>query len=163
MSRGSSRALINLGSCALLKLRCCNLVFCLLLSVLPICFSCPKPVSRVMVAWQLIGLSMEIYDVYLKERNQFRAPLAAFQIRQQKLNAGEHSSNDSCWARETAALGRGLIGGNGNLADFLVAKTFCDLEPIYTFERTYDINTLVTSREVTGFASFKPAAQKSRL
>ncbi|GAU35125.1 hypothetical protein TSUD_162300, partial [Trifolium subterraneum] len=45
-------------------------------------------VSRVMVAWQPIGISMGIYDMchrYLKERKQFGAPLAAFQINQQKL------------------------------------------------------------------------------
>lgn len=65
-------------------------------------------------------------------------------------------------ARETASLGRELLGGNGILGDFLVAKAFCDLEPIYTYEGTYDINTLVTAREVTGIASFKPAASRSR-
>ncbi|XP_024955942.1 acyl-coenzyme A oxidase 4, peroxisomal isoform X2 [Citrus sinensis] len=45
-------------------------------------------VSRVMVAWQPIGISMGVYDMchrYLKERKQFGAPLAAFQINQQKL------------------------------------------------------------------------------
>ncbi|RZC19273.1 Protein trichome birefringence-like 3 isoform B [Glycine soja] len=45
-------------------------------------------VSRVMVAWQPIGISMGIYDMchrYLMERKQFGAPLAAFQISQQKL------------------------------------------------------------------------------
>lgn len=44
-------------------------------------------------------------------------------------------------------------------------QAFCDLEPIYTYEGTYDINTLVTGREVTGIGSFKPAAlnQRSRL
>lgn len=44
-------------------------------------------------------------------------------------------------------------------------QAFCDLEPIYTYEGTYDINSLVTGREITGFASFKPAAlrQRSRL
>ncbi|KAG4922144.1 Acyl-coenzyme A oxidase 4, peroxisomal [Glycine soja] len=152
-------------------------------------------VSRVMVAWQPIGLSMGIYDMchrYLKERKQFGAPLAAFQISQQKLvqmlgniqamilvgwrlcklyESGKmtpgHASLGKSWitlrARETAALGRELLGGNGILADFLVAKAFCDIEPIYTFEGTYDINTLVTGREITGFASFKPVAQKSRL
>ncbi|KAH1256607.1 Acyl-coenzyme A oxidase 4, peroxisomal [Glycine max] len=152
-------------------------------------------VSRVMVAWQPIGISMGIYDMchrYLKERKQFGAPLAAFQISQQKLvqmlgniqamilvgwrlcklyesgkmTPGQASLGKS-WitlrARETAALGRELLGGNGILADFLVAKAFCDLEPIYTYEGTYDINTLVTGREVTGFASFKPVAQRSRL
>ena len=45
----------------------------------------------------------------------------------------------------------------------LILQAFCDIEPIYTFEGTYDINTLVTGREITGFASFKPVAQKSRL
>eukprot|EP00256_Glycine_max_P001955 NP_001236991.2 acyl-CoA oxidase [Glycine max] len=152
-------------------------------------------VSRVMVAWQPIGISMGIYDMchrYLMERKQFGAPLAAFQISQQKLvqmlgniqamilvgwrlcklyesgkmTPGQASLGKS-WitlrARETAALGRELLGGNGILADFLVAKAFCDLEPIYTYEGTYDINTLVTGREVTGFASFKPVAQRSRL
>ncbi|KAL4394919.1 hypothetical protein AHAS_Ahas02G0200100 [Arachis hypogaea] len=154
-------------------------------------------VSRVMVAWQPIGISMGIYDIchrYLKERKQFGAPLAAFQINQQKLvqmlsnvqamflvgwrlcklyESGKmtpgHASLAKSWitlrARETAALGRELLGGNGILADFLVAKAFCDIEPIYTYEGTYDINTLVTGREVTGFASFKPviAQKRSRL
>ncbi|CAN1142243.1 Acyl-coenzyme A oxidase 4, peroxisomal [Linum perenne] len=147
-------------------------------------------VSRVMVAWQPIGICMGIYDMchrYLKERKQFKAPLASFQINQQKLaqmlgnvqamtlvgwrlcklyEAGKmtpgQASLGKSWitlrARETAALGRELLGGNGVLADFLVAKAFCDLEPIYTYEGTYDINSLVTAREVTGIASFKPAA-----
>ncbi|CAK9139980.1 unnamed protein product [Ilex paraguariensis] len=147
-------------------------------------------VSRVMVAWQPIGISMGVYDMcdrYLKERKQFGAPLAAFQITQQKLvqmlgnvqamilvgwrlcklyEKGKmtpgHASLGKSWitlkARETVSLGRELLGGNGILADFLVAKAFCDLEPIYTFEGTYDINTLVTGREITGFASFKPPA-----
>ncbi|PNY14192.1 peroxisomal acyl-CoA oxidase [Trifolium pratense] len=152
-------------------------------------------VSRVMVAWQPIGISMGIYDMchrYLKERKQFGAPLAAFQINQQKLvqmlsnvqamilvgwrlcklyESGKmtpgHASLGKSWitlrARETAALGRELLGGNGILSDFLVAKAFCDLEPIYTYEGTYEINTLVTGREVTGFASFKPATQRSKM
>ncbi|XP_074264502.1 acyl-coenzyme A oxidase 4, peroxisomal-like [Silene latifolia] len=151
-------------------------------------------VSRVMVAWQPIGICMGVYDMchrYLKERKQFGVPLAAFQLNQQKLvqmlgnvqamlligwrlcklyesgkmTAG-HASLGKSWitvkARETVALGRELLGGNGILGDFLVAKAFCDLEPIYTYEGTYDINTLITGREVTGIASFKPAS-RSRL
>ncbi|XP_068644180.1 acyl-coenzyme A oxidase 4, peroxisomal [Aristolochia californica] len=154
-------------------------------------------VSRVMVAWQPIGISMGVFDMchrYLKERKQFGAPLAAFQLNQeklvrmlgniqamllvgwrlcklyesQKMTAG-HASMGKAWitlkARETVSLGRELLGGNGILADFLVAKAFCDLEPIYTYEGTYDINSMVTGREVTGIASFKPAvlAKQSRL
>ncbi|XVE62056.1 hypothetical protein DITRI_Ditri06bG0088400 [Diplodiscus trichospermus] len=151
-------------------------------------------ISRVIVAWQPIGISMGVYDMclrYLKERKQFGAPLAAFQINQQKLTrmlgnvqamtlvgwrlcklyengkmTPGHASLGKSWitlkARETVALGRELLGGNGILADFLVAKAFCDLEPIYTFEGTYDINSLVTGREITGFASFKSAPVKDR-
>ncbi len=35
-------------------------------------------------------------------------------------------------ARETMALGREMLGGNGVVADFHVAKAFCDIEAIYT-------------------------------
>ncbi|KAI7742104.1 hypothetical protein M8C21_023416 [Ambrosia artemisiifolia] len=152
-------------------------------------------VSRVMVAWQPIGIVMGVYDMchrYMQERKQFGAPLAAFQINQQKLvqmlanvqamflmgwrlcklyESGKmtpgHASLGKSWitlrARETVALGRELLGGNGIISDFLVAKAFNDLEPIYTYEGTYDINTLVTGREVTGIASFKPVAKTSRI
>lgn len=147
-------------------------------------------VSRVMVAWQPIGISMGVFDMchrYLKERRQFGAPLAAFQINQVKLarmlgniqamllvgwrlcklyESGKMTTGQAslgkAWttnkARETVALGRELLGGNGILADFLVAKAFCDLEPIFSYEGTYEINSLVTGREITGLASFKPAA-----
>ncbi|GLT89412.1 hypothetical protein SLE2022_073930 [Rubroshorea leprosula] len=151
-------------------------------------------VSRVMVAWQPIGISMGVYDMchrYLKERKQFGAPLAAFQLNQQKLvqmlgnvqamflvgwrlcklfesgkmTPGQASLGKS-WitlrARETVSLGRELLGGNGILADFLVAKAFCDLEPIYTYEGTYDINSLVTGREITGLSSLRPPALSKR-
>ncbi|KAM1442146.1 hypothetical protein ACFX13_010052 [Malus domestica] len=77
-----------------------------------------------------------------------------------------HASMGKSWitlrARETVALGRELLGGNEILSDFLVAKAFGDLEPIYTFEGKYDINALVTDREVTGIASFRPAASTQR-
>lgn len=152
-------------------------------------------VSRVMVAWQPIGITMGVYDMchrYLLERKQFGAPLAAFQINQQKLvqmlaniqamfligwrlcklyesgkmTPGQASLGKS-WitlrARETVALGRELLGGNGIISDFLVAKAFGDLEPIYTYEGTYDINTLVTGREITGIASFKPVIRKPQM
>ncbi|KAL9425987.1 hypothetical protein AB3S75_032871 [Citrus x aurantiifolia] len=154
-------------------------------------------ISRLMVAWQSIGIAMGVYDMchrYLMERKQFGAPLAVFQITQQKLaqmlgniqamilagwrvcklyedgkmTAG-HASLAKAWitsrARETVALGRELLGGNGISTDFHVAKAFCDLEPIYTYEGSYEINNLIAAREITGFASFKPAVstQQSRL
>ncbi|XP_002969089.2 acyl-coenzyme A oxidase 4, peroxisomal [Selaginella moellendorffii] len=145
-------------------------------------------ISRIMVAWQPIGVTMGVYDMchrYLLERKQFGAPLASLQINQEKLvqmlgniqamalvgwrlcklyDSGKmtpgQASLAKSWntkrARETVALGRELLGGNGILVDFLVAKAFCDLEPIYTYEGTYEVNALVTGREVTGIASIRP-------
>lgn len=150
-------------------------------------------VSRIVVAWQPIGITMGVYDMcqrYLHERKQFGVPLASYQINQEKLvrmlgniqamalmgwrlcklyEAGKmtpgQASLAKAWntlrARETVALGRELLGGNGIVSDFLVAKAFCDLEPIYTYEGTYEVNSLVTGREITGIASFK-APPKSR-
>ena len=54
------------------------------------------------------------------------------------------------------ALGRELLGGNGVVADFLVAKAFGDMEAIYTYEGTYEVNALVAGRGATGLAAFKP-------
>ncbi|KAL5229929.1 hypothetical protein ABZP36_028705 [Zizania latifolia] len=84
-----------------------------------------------------------------------------------KMTVG-HASLGKAWtsrkAQEVVSLGRELLGGNGILADFLVAKAFCDLEPIFSYEGTYDINSLVTGREITWIASFKPSAlAKARL
>lgn len=40
-------------------------------------------ISRIMVAWQPVGLAAGVYDMvlrYMKERKQFNAPIAAFQV-----------------------------------------------------------------------------------
>jgi glutaryl-CoA dehydrogenase len=56
--------------------------------------------------------------------------------------------------RETVALGRSILGGNGIAVDYEMAKIFCDAEAIYTYEGTYEINTLVAGRAITGVAAF---------
>ena len=48
--------------------------------------------------------------------------------------------------REVAKWGREVYGGNGILHDQYVMKAFADAEAIYTYEGTYDINTLVAGR-----------------
>ena len=53
-------------------------------------------------------------------------------------------------AREVASLARELVGGNGVILDYNVMKHFMDIEGIYTYEGTYDINMLVSGRELTG-------------
>ena len=57
--------------------------------------------------------------------------------------------------REAASIARAAMGGNGIILDNYVIKAFIDMEAVYTYEGTYDINTLVTARELTGIAAFK--------
>ena len=49
---------------------------------------------------------------------------------------------------EAVALARELLGANGMLTDWIVAKHFCDAEAFYSYEGTYDINQLVAGREL---------------
>lgn len=52
--------------------------------------------------------------------------------------------------RETVSLAREVCGGNGILMENRVIKAFMDMEAMYTYEGTYDINSLVSGRELTG-------------
>lgn len=150
--------------------------------------------SRCMVAWQPVGLVTGVYDMvlrYTSQRRQFGAPLASFQLVQERLSrmqatiqamylmchrlsqlydAGrmshEQASLVKAWttarAREVVALGRECLGGNGIVADFLVAKAFVDAEAYYTYEGTYDVNALVAARGQTGYAAFKTAGRANK-
>ncbi len=48
-----------------------------------------------------------------------------------------------------------MLGGNGITHENYVMKALADAEAIYTYEGTYDINTLVAGRELTGLSAFK--------
>ena len=121
---------------------------------------------------------------YLNNRTQFNKKLVSFQLVQEKLvrmmgniqacllmvckgidlinqkkisigKLGLIKSWVTLRIRETAALGRELLGGNGIVAENHVMTAFCDIEGIYTYEGTYDINALVSGRELTGISAFK--------
>jgi glutaryl-CoA dehydrogenase len=116
------------------------------------------------------------------ERRQFGRPLASFQLVQSQLvqmlgnsvssvgmmvrlsqleDAGEAKDEQSALAkafttarmRESVAIGRNLLGGNGIVTDFEMAKIFADAEAIYSYEGTHEINTLVTGRAITGISA----------
>jgi glutaryl-CoA dehydrogenase len=55
--------------------------------------------------------------------------------------------------RETVALGRSIMGGNGIVSDYGMAKIFADAEAIYTYEGSHEINTLIVGRAVTGVSA----------
>jgi alkylation response protein AidB-like acyl-CoA dehydrogenase len=59
-------------------------------------------------------------------------------------------ANATRLGRETVALAREVCGGNGILIENRVMKAFLDMEAMYTYEGTYDINSLVSGRELTG-------------
>ncbi len=119
---------------------------------------------------------------YAVERQQFGRPIASFQLVQDQLvkilgNAvssmgmmvrlaqledegaakDEHSALAKAFTtarmRESVALGRGIFGGNGIVSDYEMAKIFADAEAIYSYEGTYEINTLVTGRAITGISA----------
>ncbi|BCW70301.1 acyl-CoA dehydrogenase family protein [Arthrobacter sp. NicSoilB8] len=119
---------------------------------------------------------------YAVERSQFGRPIASFQLVQNQLvqilgnavssmgmmvrlsqleDAGQAKDEQSALAkafttarmRESVALGRSILGGNGIVTDFEMAKVFADAEAIYSYEGTHEINTLVTGRAITGISA----------
>src|SRR5215471_5318129 len=57
-------------------------------------------------------------------------------------------------ARETVSWARESLGGNGILVDYNVARHFADAEAIYSYEGTYQMQTLIVGKAITGFSAF---------
>ena len=65
------------------------------------------------------------------------------------------------WYESEAAAGnplileaRELLGGNGILLDYHVVRHMADIEAIYTYEGTADIQELIVGRKITGQSAF---------
>ena len=56
--------------------------------------------------------------------------------------------------RETVAWARELLGGNGISSDYKVARFFADAEALYSYEGTYQMQSLIIGKAVTGFSAF---------
>ena len=56
--------------------------------------------------------------------------------------------------RETVGYARELLGGNGIVLDYDVARFFADAEALYSYEGTREMNTLIVGRSITGRAAF---------
>jgi glutaryl-CoA dehydrogenase len=127
--------------------------------------------------------AFDVARQYAVERHQFGRPLAHFQLIQQQLvtmlgntvasmgmMAGIARLQDqgaagmpqvalaksylSARMRETVALGRSILGGNGIVTDYRMAKIFADAEAIYTYEGSFEVNTLIVGRAITGVSAF---------
>ncbi|WP_288024679.1 acyl-CoA dehydrogenase family protein [Arthrobacter sp.] len=55
--------------------------------------------------------------------------------------------------RETVAMGRSILGGNGIVTDYRMAKIFADAEAVYTYEGSHEVNTLIAGRAITGISA----------
>ena len=56
--------------------------------------------------------------------------------------------------RETVALAREVVGGNGITLATDVARFHADTEAVYSYEGTHEINALVVARAATGMSAF---------
>ena len=56
--------------------------------------------------------------------------------------------------RETVALAREGVGGNGITLATDVARFHADAEAVYSYEGTHEINALVVARAATGLSAF---------
>ena len=56
--------------------------------------------------------------------------------------------------RETVAWAREVLGGNGIVADYNVARFFADIEALYSYEGTYQMQNLIVGKAVTGLSAF---------
>jgi glutaryl-CoA dehydrogenase len=120
---------------------------------------------------------------YTRQRKQFGRPIASFQLIQNHLvemlsnltamqtmvfrlsqlqDSGELTDEHASLAKVFCTLrtrdvvrgAREVMGGNGILLEYDVARFVADAEAIYSYEGTKEINTLIVGRAITGYSAF---------
>lgn len=89
------------------------------------------------------SLSMMAQVARIQEQGRLEMPFAALA-----------KATTTRLARESAALGRSIAGGNGMITQHGLSKMMADAEAIFTYEGTYDINSLIVGRAITGVSAF---------
>jgi glutaryl-CoA dehydrogenase len=127
--------------------------------------------------------AFDVARAYALSRRQFGRELAGFQLVQQQLadmlgnasaslalmaqlarvqqegkldmvQAAMAKATVTRLARASVAMGRSLLGGNGISSDYEMGKLFGDAEILYTYEGSYEINSLIVGRAITGKSAF---------
>src|ERR1700743_3899978 len=57
-------------------------------------------------------------------------------------------------ALETARKARDILGANGIVDDYCIMRHMNNLESVYTYEGTNEINKLVIGEKITGIAAY---------
>jgi len=103
-----------------------------------------------------------VQDLLVKCMGNITASLTLVRESSRKQDQGderdEHAALAKAFAttkaRETVAMAREILGGNGIVLDYGVARFFADVEALYSYEGTREINTLLVGRALTGESAF---------
>jgi glutaryl-CoA dehydrogenase len=62
--------------------------------------------------------------------------------------------NNVDMALRVARMARDVLGANGICDDYPVMRHMCNLESVYTYEGTHDIQTLLVGQAITGIEAY---------
>ncbi|MBI2869903.1 MAG: acyl-CoA dehydrogenase family protein [Chloroflexi bacterium] len=142
--------------------------------------------ARFAIAWGAIGVAADCYETalgYARERRQFDAPIASYQLVQEKLvdmlveitkgqllayrlgrlmDAGKAAytqislakKNNAAVARMCAAA-RELLGANGVSLENSPIRHMANMESVYTYQGTDHNYTLILGADITGIPAFR--------
>ena len=146
--------------------------------------------ARFGIAWGALGAAEDCFEAalnYAKERKQFGAPIASYQLVQKKLvdmfigitqgkllvarlarlmQEGRATFQavslakkvNVALARECAAISRELLGANGIALEYPPIRHMMNIESVYTYEGTDDMHTLILGEALTGISAFAKEA-----
>jgi glutaryl-CoA dehydrogenase len=142
-------------------------------------------------SWEAVGHGMAAFEIasrYAMDREQFGAPIAGYQLVQEKLAtmlsdltsmqlmctrmaelqereelttamASLVKMTTSRKALEMCRTARDMLAGNGLLLENHVARHLTDMEVVSTYEGTDSMQALIVGRDITGISAFTRSAR----
>jgi glutaryl-CoA dehydrogenase len=142
--------------------------------------------ARYGIAWGAVGAAMACYNEaleYSRSRIQFGAPIASYQLVQNKLvgmlsditasqlrcqrlavlkeegtirpqQISLAKRDNVSMALDAARASRDILGANGIMEEYQCGRHLRNLETVKTYEGTHDIHTLVLGEDITGIPAY---------